>query len=246
MPRANHHNPPGYTKILLPENLPATLRQLHLFQDFNSILNPQFFKNRATRPNRDLGICLASCSCLLESVSASFLIDAEDFFHELWPVDGNETRDGLTKRGLWTNLKTLALTSRLLHPSVRRSEIQKLLLAAASSALFMPKLEVMELWNAGQGHAAYFRFEKESLPTITLRSTWPLASTLLQQTMARWEAVAKEYSQSRLAVSVELLPQGDHFDSYSSLLPHLKLRKQILDVVSLYQIEWEGAHNAHG
>ncbi|KAK1772229.1 hypothetical protein QBC33DRAFT_520600 [Phialemonium atrogriseum] len=115
----------------------------------------------------------------LESVSASFLLDAQDFFHGLWPTPGKKFLNRLNKGKDWGHLKTLALTSRLLHPGVPNVEIEKLLRAAGATAALMPKLEVMELWNAGQGHACYFRFERDETPTITLQGTWDLKPALI-------------------------------------------------------------------
>jgi hypothetical protein len=78
-------------------------------------------------------------------LSAAFLVDAEDFFANLWPT--NEQNSNVIP---WENLRKLALTSRLLHPEIGRGKINKLLMAAGRAAAFMPKLEVMEIWNGGE------------------------------------------------------------------------------------------------
>ncbi len=248
-----------YAELLHPTKLPDTLKQLHLFQDFNAVLHPEYVNRRRAgkrSTNRDFRIALASASRPLESLSASFVVDAEDFFHGPWPMVPDESPARFAEEGSWQHLKTLALTSRLLGPDRSPATIRKLLLAAGYTALFMPKLDVMELWNAGkqqqggQGHACYFRFNRnrdgDGTPGISLQSTWDASQSLSRVVVGAWEKVARVHSGRDLTVSVGQWDPADHFESYSDLLQHLVLRRQILDPVPLYQEQWEAAHHSIG
>ncbi|KAK3692088.1 hypothetical protein B0T22DRAFT_475057 [Podospora appendiculata] len=48
----------------------------------------------------------------------------------------------------WENLETLALTSRVFHPRNPASNAEDILYTAGGAALRMPKLKIMEIWNA--------------------------------------------------------------------------------------------------
>jgi hypothetical protein len=82
-------------------------------------------------------------------LSAAFLVDAEDFFANLWPP--NEDNLNVIP---WENLRKLALTS--------RRKINNMLMAAGRAAVLMPKLEVMEIWNGGEGHICFFRYSNDT------------------------------------------------------------------------------------
>lgn len=107
---------------------------------------------------------LSKSSRFLENLSAAFLVDAEDFFTNLRPI--NEQNFSVIS---WENLRKLALTSRLLHLDIGRGKINKLLMAAGRAAAFMPKLEVMEIWNGGEGNACLFRYSNNA---GELKITW--------------------------------------------------------------------------
>ncbi len=130
-------------------NLPNTLRELYVFEDFNNLLHSERSTERA---NPSLGKAFAKATRSLEVFSAAFLIDAENFFADFWP-----TKPQNSNVMPWKNLRELiALTSRLLHPEIGRGKINRLLMAAGRAAAFMPKLEVMEIWNGGEGHVCFF------------------------------------------------------------------------------------------
>ncbi|KAI0857112.1 hypothetical protein F4860DRAFT_518243 [Xylaria cubensis] len=119
------------------------------------------------------GASLAHDSSLLEHLSVSFAIDARAFFQDFWPGalpvpmvclvekqrqpdqwKTNDTNPGqslCTAAGKkWPRLKSLALTSVLLHPRSLNSMIDNLLQAAANAAVEMPSLQIMEIWNHDQ------------------------------------------------------------------------------------------------
>jgi len=87
-----------------------------------------------------LGKALSKSTRFLEKLSVAFLVDAKNFFADFWP-----TKHQNSNVIPWHNLQSVALTSRLLHPKIRREMITKLLIAAGQAASFMPKLEVMEI-----------------------------------------------------------------------------------------------------
>ncbi|KAI1129425.1 hypothetical protein F5Y10DRAFT_290968 [Nemania abortiva] len=146
------------------------------------------------------GSALAHDSYLLEHLSVSFAVDAGDFFQGFWPGTlpvptvhlverqrqpdqwkANGTNHGQTlhttadKR--WLGLKSLALTSSLLHPGLPKITIDGLLQAAANAAIEMPSLRVMEIWNYDKDSNVvcifqYRRVGNNGCPTIYLSNTW--------------------------------------------------------------------------
>lgn len=77
---------------------------------------------------------LAKASLGFEKLSASYFIDAQDFFTACRPD------------WVWNNLSSLALTSWLLTSPDNYSGINDLLRSAAAAAMRMPKLLLMEIW----------------------------------------------------------------------------------------------------
>jgi hypothetical protein len=147
------------------KELPTTLRKFYIFEDFNKLLHPERSSKRALP---SLGTALSNSSRSLEILSAAFLVDAEGFFSDFWPTK-QLNYDVIP----WENLQKLALTSHLLYPHVKRWKISNLMMAAGRAAAFMPQLEIMEIWNGGEGHASVFRYEKAAgQPQITWASNW--------------------------------------------------------------------------
>ncbi|EQB55951.1 hypothetical protein CGLO_04066 [Colletotrichum gloeosporioides Cg-14] len=82
----------------------------------------------------------------LESLAASFIVDAEDFPYPFRPRDDLDPAD--QRAGIqdsWHCLETLALTSQTLSARHSRSKVNDLLHAAANAARRMPKLRVLEI-----------------------------------------------------------------------------------------------------
>ncbi|KAK3934299.1 hypothetical protein QBC46DRAFT_428022 [Diplogelasinospora grovesii] len=170
-------------KSLISLDLPSTLRDLSIFEDFK-LLRPDRF---ARSTNRALGKALSKSSRFLKHLSAAFLVDAEHFFANFWP-----TKQQDPNVIPWKNLRTLALTSRLLHPEIGRRKINRLLMAAGLAAAFMPKLEVMEIWNGGEGRACLFRYSSNAgRPQITWASNWGLHVQLHDDVVHCWEALLR-------------------------------------------------------
>lgn len=178
-------------------------------------------------------------------MSAAFLVDAEDFFADLWPA--NELNSNVIP---WENLRKLALTSRLLHPEIGRGKINKLLIAAGRAAAFMPKLEVMEIWNGGEGHACLFRYSNNAgEPKITWACNWGSHVQLDPHVIYCWANVARhgQHIHGNLTFVVDLLPTGrKKVKTYATTIRYLKLRRSVLDLISDYQLFWEEFYHSKG
>jgi hypothetical protein len=61
----------------------------------------------------------------------------------------------------WPNLTSLALTSRLLAPDANPIEIENMVLAAATVAMKMLKLETIDIRNGQVGLAMLFRYQPD-------------------------------------------------------------------------------------
>ncbi|KAK0640763.1 hypothetical protein B0T16DRAFT_514723 [Cercophora newfieldiana] len=155
--------------IELVRALPAQshLRNVFIFQDSSRILNPDkpvdgHGANRGLASKCPLGHALAKATrlCKLEVVSASFLIDAFDFFHlfedeTALPRQPNDPR-------AWDNLRELNLTSDRLTPCRRSWKRQQVLCRAGRAAALMSRLKSMTLWNGGKGFCYIMRYNRTS------------------------------------------------------------------------------------
>ncbi|KAF5969931.1 hypothetical protein FBULB1_9921 [Fusarium bulbicola] len=100
-------------------------------------------------PSQDVSLKLARTSQHLEMLSASFMVDAREFFlapqiHDSWR---------------WDKLTSLTLTSNVLTGDADPLHVNKMLQNAAATALRMPRLRIMELWNGRKGVAMLFRYQ---------------------------------------------------------------------------------------
>ncbi|KAI3340418.1 hypothetical protein F4824DRAFT_453295 [Ustulina deusta] len=81
----------------------------------------------------------------------------------------------------WPALKSLALTSVLLHPDSPRRTITDLLqAAAANAAIQMPSLRLVEIWNYDKDLDFVYIFQYRRVgdngyPIITISNTWGVA-----------------------------------------------------------------------
>jgi hypothetical protein len=178
-------------------------------------------------------------------LSAAFLVDAEDFFANLWPT--NEQNSNVIP---WENLRKLALTSRLLHPEIGRGKINKLLMAAGRAAAFMPKLEVMEIWNGGEGHACLFRYSNDAgEPKITWACNWGSNVQWDHNVVHCWANLPRhgQYPHGNLTTAVNRLRRGrKQVKTYATTIRYLKLRSSVLDLISDYQLFWEEYNHSKG
>ncbi len=212
--------------------LPRTLRNLHLYEDSNQILHDG--QNRHADPS--LGVALSEASHDLEHLSAFFLIDAKDFFSKY--LQQSDDDDGAwdvsrpKNERPWTNLRTLALTSRFFHWK-HKPQIKRLLVAAALAARSMPKLRVMEIWNSADNQACIFRYNRRGKqPEITWGSSWR-TDLNLTKVMKAWRRVD---TKRELLVTKKFISGGMQQRTVEA---QLLLRKRVLHPVSNYQLFWE-------
>ncbi|EEU37283.1 uncharacterized protein NECHADRAFT_92265 [Fusarium vanettenii 77-13-4] len=181
--------------------LSKSVKKVKIFEDFNenylelfqhsrgrnSFLNPD--RVRVTQPKT--GAAYAQKSLQLEDFSVAFLIDACHFF------------DACQPHWRWPHLRSLALTSRLMDKNNPLS-IRRILEAAAQSALGMPELETLTLWNGAKGEACAFTWCRQDA-SISWRGTWDFK--LHPSVIKHWEKVAYKYARHEFAVNEELLTQ---------------------------------------
>ena len=166
-------------------------------------------------------------------------MDAKDFFADYWP--GFEYNLNVVP---WENLRKLALTSRLLHPRVELGQVDMLLMAAGRAAAFMPKLEVMEIWNGGEGHACVFRYSKNAgKPEIRWASNWGSLVPMDPNVVCCWSNLPRRgrhpYDRN-LSTAVKRIPaRRKQVKTYATTIRYLKLRSRVLDLISGYQLFWD-------
>ena len=222
----------GY-KFTFELYLPSTLRRFTLFEDFNEDFNSHYQKSivclgeRVRTPSLCVSAVLAKVSTWLEQLSASFLVDAKDFFHVF------------QSEWIWKDLESLALTSKLLNiieDTAKAKNINNMFHAAGVAARNMPKLQIMEIWTGGRGHASIFRYRvTDDFTTLSWHSVWDLQ--LESRVIKAWEEVARDsqYSRHELRVETRQIPSND-IQSHADAIDKLVLKKHVLHPVSLSQI----------
>lgn len=174
------------------------------------------------KPNPAVSRMVALASLKLEHVAASFLVDADHFFR-------------IEPSWEWPNLTSLVLTSNLLRPVEDSANITAMLEAAAATAMKMPRLESMEIWNGRKGLAALFKVQascETRRVLITWRATWTL---VMEPSVVRaWEAVVRHrYDDGwRLNLAQEWLDEAA-IKSHGDAIERLMLSGQVLRPVSL-------------
>lgn len=212
-----------------------------------------------------VGAALANNSGLLENLSIGFAVDAGDFFQGFWPgnppaksqaerrggnhrtADNRALRPGQTldesANEKWPVLKSLALTSKLLHPDTPENLIGDLLRAAANAALQMPSLQQLEIWNQSQKVDfmcifTYQRHGNDGYPTITLSNTW--GYELKPDVVSSWNKVAEKYEHHQVTVwERDLDLEGLDSNTCGAVVSYLQLRRLVLHPVSMCQIMCE-------
>ncbi|KAI8291464.1 hypothetical protein K4K59_006368 [Colletotrichum sp. SAR11_240] len=126
--------------------------------------------------------------CLfLEKLSASYIIEANDFFRKT------------QSDWVWENLTSLTLTSELLAEDACHLRATNMLANAAGAALQMPRLQRMEIWYGEFRTAALFRYAvSESGTSIRWHGTWELQ--LQRRLVDAWSAVAELHTANELVV----------------------------------------------
>lgn len=150
----------------LIRNLPTQNKRLQniiLFQDHSQALNLEQPMNRESWPLGNRLKSLVSQSLAettrrsdMDLVSAGFLVEAFEFFHEFkdsLPKQPNDPR-------IWSSLKKLYLTSDHLNPDSSATKRREVLLRAGRAAALMLSLESFALWNGGKGFSYILRYIK--------------------------------------------------------------------------------------
>jgi hypothetical protein len=178
-------------------------------------------------------------------LSAAFLVDAEDFFANLWPP--NEDNLNVIP---WENLRKLALTSRLLRPVTSRRKINNMLMAAGRAAVLMPKLEVMEIWNGGEGHVCFFRYSNDTGGTkITWAGNWGPHVQLDPDVVLCWANLPRHRQHPHGNLTTEVIwlrRRRKQVKTYATTIRYLKLRSSVLHLISDYQLGWEDYNHSKG
>ncbi|KAI0543275.1 hypothetical protein F4679DRAFT_569378 [Xylaria curta] len=248
-------------KRYLPSN--KLLKTLSIFEDDQGPRNQRYAEIYLDPLS---GASLAYDSCLLEHLSVSFAIDARAFFQDFWPgalpvpivslverqrqSDHWKTNNTNTGQSLctaapkkWPRLKSLALTSVLLHPSSEKGMIDDLLQAAANAAVEMPSLQVMEIWNHDRDLNVvcifqYHRVGSNSCPTIHMSNTWGYKLPL--GVVRGWSKVSTIQEGRDIRVSEQNLnAEGLGSKSRGSIINCLELCNLVLQPVSRCQLIWE-------
>lgn len=220
--------------MVLEKCLPNTLRRLIIFEDSEDYL-AEYFRGDSPchiEPVRKatpfVGAALAQASLALESLSASFIVDAKDFFEACQPT------------WTWNNLTSLALTSRLLASTQNGAEIYKLLEDASAAALHMPKLHILEIWTGGKAQACAFRYRATSdFAIIEWQGPWLLSTA---NVLDPWRKVAERYSRDNLYLE-DSVRSSTYVASHNQAIRELQLVQQVAHPLSLFHMLLEG--NAH-
>ncbi|RYP39366.1 hypothetical protein DL766_000391 [Monosporascus sp. MC13-8B] len=228
-----YYRDPGYRNIILT-SLPETLKVLTIFEDFNEDYNIVHCFHYITRewpyppdlvrtPNPSVGAALAYRSLGLEKLSASYMVDAKDFFKACEP------------NWVWDNLTSLTLTSRLLtlckpHPLA----INKMLVDAGTAALGMPQLRTLVIWNGMKRNACAFRYQvTANSTTLGWCGTWDLELDI--DVLDVWRKAAPRYTKHELSILASRNLNKQDIQSHAVAIRELNL-SEVIHPVSLEQI----------
>lgn len=191
------------------------LSKVHIFKSFEDKLSHGYRRGNRNLPGPDgsMGQLLAESSRNIRRLCLSYITDAMDFFQVF-----SEARPGLPSPGemRWNRLKTLILTSNELQEG---GDHDNLVQYAAAAAKNMPQLELMVIWNSGDGHGAFFRYKRDlgddEAPKLTLGSTWHFE--LSDDAWERWHEVT-QVNECRWPLELEYDElEEELMKSYSSL-----------------------------
>ncbi|OHE97217.1 hypothetical protein CORC01_07471 [Colletotrichum orchidophilum] len=216
---------------LIESHLPQTLQQISVFEETNEeyitllrgglqITKPGII--RITSPT--VSAAFAKRSLGLEQLSVTFMIDALDFFRSC------------QQDWVWSHMRSLTLTSRILTQT-ENLEINKLMRSAAISALLIPHLHTMVIWNGRKGEAfKIFYHVRSTYACIGWRGTWDLK--LKPGVIRNWQRVADKNTKHDLQVIPEPLILTS-IDSHAHAIELLDLPLEVVHPVSLVQMQRE-------
>lgn len=211
------------------------MKDLILFEDFNEDFcriytedpfavrwryPPELYRT----PSVLVAHVLANRSRSLQTLAASYLIDARDFFTS--PIDATST---------WPTLTSLHLTSRQLVPGTAGAEINDLLAIAGQVALRMPVLHTMVIWYGAQHVAGEFRFEVSAAARrASVRWRGTFFHRLGEEALAAWQKVAEVRTDCSLIVRQS--QKLDQVYSHGAAIRALGLGGHVIHPVSLEQV----------
>ncbi|RSL54711.1 hypothetical protein CEP54_009760 [Fusarium duplospermum] len=209
-------------------HLPRNLKTLTLFEDFNEDFWPGSDAPERI-PNAQTSEALVGASLNLERLSASFMVDAWDFFI------ASERRWYSERK--WENLEFLALTSRFVGPK-DDERLTDLLVAAGTFALRAPRLRTMILWYGRRNRAYAFIYNRDDT-SITWHGIWPVH--LNQQRITDiWQRVVDSHD-TRVPLLTGTRMVTDEIKSHGDAIHYLGLPTgAVVDALSLRQIRVEG------
>ncbi|KAH7161340.1 hypothetical protein EDB81DRAFT_879672 [Dactylonectria macrodidyma] len=224
------------TQEFLHSKFPKTVKTLSMFEDFDENLAATVRANRFSRgtpEHANMAIyrrgsyrvteALVSRSVDPEELSISYMVDAADFFGTYTPA--------LT----WQNLRSLALTSQLLHAQNGQS-IQWLLYYPGAAALRIPSLRRLVIWRGFKGSASAIIYQvDEEHASITWRSTWDL--DLTPGMIKVRQRVALQLHDLKLQIFKRLI--YEEIVSHGDAIHHLNLPCNVVDPISLRQMRKE-------
>ncbi|KAF5693749.1 hypothetical protein FDENT_1755 [Fusarium denticulatum] len=209
-----------------------SLCNLTIFENFDESY-AEIYRTPAIRlpairvPSRAVSQKLARTSQHLEMLSASFMVDAREFF----------LASQIQHSWTWDKLTSLALTSNVLTGDADPQHVNKMLQNAAATALRMPKLNKMELWNGRKGVAMLFRYQRAredgQSATITIRGTSQLA--LGTAVVGAWDMVAYRHCHSNVVVQNSSIDPNE-IRSHGDAICQLGLLTEVTRPVSPRQI----------
>lgn len=209
----------------LISRLPVSLESLHIFEDSKTTRHDLKMPSGPRPSGKQILEDLATSRALgIKHLSVSFLSDAMDCL---------EISDHTT----FPSLQSIALTSQTyLQPE---QSFDELLHKAARAAMKMPKLQIMEIWNCENDHAAIFRYEATGSPKsgacrITFKCSWD-AAPIADRVVKAWKHVASTVASRHLILATGPLPLAS-YSQYGSIIGQLKLRDSILHDISQMQV----------
>lgn len=251
----------GIMSTTTRKGLPPSLRRLCLFYS-DSRPSHQGLANSLDDSIDSSLATLVRATRTMQSVALTGIVDASRFcraaeFERRATLTTQTTQTRQRQEPslcFWPDLTTIVLTDYGLSPS--NPDVHMILEAAAHMALDMPNLQTMELWNPRE--PCLFRYEASpSRPKITMKGVWFLPRAWTTQCRKMWHTVAANYTATKYAeecpgvvvqASFERLPANasQKKKRHIFILRHLKLRNEIVDPVSRYEMECDDLFLAIG
>ncbi|KAK1986172.1 hypothetical protein LZ30DRAFT_582556 [Colletotrichum cereale] len=236
------------SRNLIGFDLPPQLKHISLFEETNedyiaivrrspSLAQATLATVRVASPA--VGESLAARSLGLDSLSATFIVEAKDFFQVC------------QKDWVWEHMRVLVLSSRILTHTADPTTITRLLRDAAKAALSMPSLETTVLWNGARGEACKFFYREGSDCTaIGWRGTWDFQLErdtshawnlgLGREMLRAWKKVADKHTRHDLRIVQDPRIMAS-VDSNAHAIEFLDLPPGVIDQVSCLQLRRETA-----